>query len=54
MNGTTNRFLSVVCECAVRMVDLHHAYYGSEWPALTPIAGKIGRPAESCVACALR
>ena len=42
MSKTTNKFSPEVRERAVRMVDEHRADYGSEWAAMTSIAGKIG------------
>ena len=47
MNKTTNKFSPEVRERAVRMVDEHRADYGSEWAAMTSIAGKIGCTAET-------
>lgn len=44
---TTNKFSPEVRERAVRMVDEHRADYGSEWAAMTSIAGKIGCTAET-------
>jgi len=44
---TTNKFSPEVRERAVRIVDEHRADYGSEWAALTSIAGKIGCTAET-------
>ena len=46
MNNTRNRFSPEVRERAVRMVGEHRADYGSEWEAMTSIAGKIGFTAE--------
>lgn len=42
MSKTTNKFSPEVRERAVRMVGEHRADYGSEWEAMTSIAGKIG------------
>jgi transposase-like protein len=47
MSKTTNKFSAEVRERAVRMVDEHRADYGSEWAAMTSIAGKIGCTAET-------
>jgi len=47
MGKTTNKFSPEVRERAVRMVDEHRADYGSEWSAMTSIAGKIGCTAET-------
>ncbi|WP_156440738.1 MULTISPECIES: IS3 family transposase [unclassified Blastomonas] len=47
MSKTTNKFSPEVRERAVRMVDEHRADYGSEWAAMTSIAGKIGCTAET-------
>jgi len=47
MSKTTNKFSSEVRERAVRMVNEHCADYGSEWAAMTSIAGKIGCTAET-------
>jgi len=47
MNKTTNKVSPEVRERAVRMVDHHRADYGSEWAAITSIAGKIGCTAET-------
>ena len=47
MNKTTNKFSPEVRDRAVRMVDEHRADYGSEWAAMTSIAGKIGCTAET-------
>ena len=47
MSKTTNKFSPEVCERAVRMVGEHRADYGSEWAAMTSIAGKIGCTAET-------
>src|SRR3546814_10002890 len=47
MSKTTNKFSPEVRERAVRMVDEHRADYGSEWAAMTSIAGKIGCTAEA-------
>ena len=41
MSKTTNKFSPEVRERAVGMVDEHRADYGSEWAAMTSIAGKI-------------
>jgi len=41
---TRNRFSPEVRERAVRMVGEHRAACGSEWAAMTSIAGKIGWP----------
>jgi transposase len=42
-----SKFSPEVRERAVRMVEEHRADYGSEWEAMTSIAGKIGCTAES-------
>ena len=42
-----SKFSPEVRERAVRMVGEHRADYGSEWEAMTSIAGKIGCTAES-------
>ena len=47
MNKTSNKFSPEVRDRAVRMVDEHRADYGSEWAAMTSIAGKIGCTAET-------
>ena len=47
MSKTTNKFSPEVRERAVRMVGEHRADYGSEWAAMTSIAGKIGCTAET-------
>src|SRR6195952_5902181 len=47
MSKTTNKFPPEVRERAVRMVGEHRADYGSEWAAMTSIAGKIGCTAET-------
>ena len=47
MSKTTNKFSPEVRERAVRMVDEHRSDYGSEWAAMTSIAGKIGCTAET-------
>lgn len=44
MSKTTNKFSPEVRERAVRMVDEHRADYGSEWAAMTSIAGKMRIP----------
>lgn len=44
---TRNKFSPEVRERAVRMVGEHRADYGSEWEAMTSIAGKIGCTAET-------
>ena len=47
MSKTTIKFSPDVRERAVRMVDEHRSDYGSEWAAMTSIAGKIGCTAET-------
>ena len=47
MSKTRNKFSPEVRERAVRMVGEHRADYGSEWEAMTSIAGKIGCTAET-------
>ena len=47
MSKTTNKFSPEVRERAVRMVREHRADYGSEWEAMTSIAGKIGCARET-------
>ncbi|EIZ80094.1 transposase [Novosphingobium sp. Rr 2-17] len=47
MSATANKFSSEVRDRAVRMVSEHRADYGSEWEAMTSIAGKIGCTAET-------
>lgn len=47
MSNTRNKFSPEVRERAVRMVGEHRADYGSEWAAMTSIAGKIGCTAET-------
>ena len=47
MSKTTNKFSAEVRERAVRMVREHRADYGSEWEAMTSIAGKIGCARET-------
>jgi transposase len=42
MSNARNKFSPEVRERAVRMVGEHRADYGSEWAAITSIAGKIG------------
>ena len=44
---TMNKFSPEVRERAVRMVEEHRGDYGSEWAAITSIAGKIGCTAET-------
>ena len=46
MSKMTNKFSPEVRERAVRMVGEHRADYGSEWAAMTSIAGKIGWPGK--------
>ena len=47
MSKTSNRFSPEVRDRAVRMVGEHRADYGSEWAAMTSIAGKIGCTTET-------
>jgi len=47
MSKTRNKFSPEVRERAVRMVGEHRADYGSEWEAMTSIAGKNGCTAET-------
>ena len=47
MSKTTNKFSPEVRDRAVRMVGEHRTDYGSEWEAMTSIAGKIGCTAET-------
>ena len=47
MSITRNKFSAEVRDRAVRMVDEYRADYGSEWAAMTSIAGKIGCTAET-------
>ena len=47
MSKTASKFSPEVRERAVRMVGEHRANYGSEWAAMTSIAGKIGCTAEA-------
>jgi len=47
MSKTTNKFSPEVRDRAARMVGEHRADYGSEWEAMTSIAGKIGCTAET-------
>jgi len=47
---TRNKFSPEVRERAVRMVGEHRADYGSEWAAMTSIAGKIGCRAPAALA----
>lgn len=47
MSMTTNNFSPEVRQRASRMIDEHHADYGSEWAAMTLIAGKIGCTVET-------
>jgi transposase-like protein len=47
MTTRRSKFSPEVRERAVRMVGEHRADYGSEWEAMTSIAGKIGCTAES-------
>ena len=42
-----NKFSPEVRDRAVRMVGEHRAEYGSEWSAMTSIAGKFGCTAET-------
>jgi transposase len=44
---TGTKFSPEVRERAVRMVEEHRGDYGSEWAAITSIAGKIGCTAET-------
>jgi len=44
---TRSKFSPEVRERAVWMVGEHQADYGSEWAAMTSIAGKIGCTAET-------
>ena len=44
---TRTKFSPEVRDRAVRMVKEHRADYGSEWAAITSIAGKIGCTAET-------
>ena len=44
---TRTKFSPEVRDRAVRMVEEHRADYGSEWAAITSIAGKIGCTAET-------
>lgn len=50
MKNTRNRFSPEVRERAVRMVGEHRADCGSEWEAMTLIAGKIGCMARNAAA----
>ena len=50
MSKTRNKFSPEVRERAVRMVGEHRADYGSEWEAMTSIAGKIGCTAPAALA----
>ena len=45
MSKTKNKFSREVRAHAVRMVDAHRSDFGSEWAAMTSIAGRVGRPA---------
>ena len=47
MSNARNKFSAEVRERAVRMVGEHRADYGSEWAAMTSIAGKIGCTAQT-------
>ena len=47
MSKTANKFSPAARERAVGMVGEHRADYGSEWAAMTSIAGKIGCTAET-------
>jgi len=47
MSNARNKFSPEVRKRAVRMVGEHRADYGSEWAAMTSIAGKIGCTAAS-------
>jgi len=47
MSNARNKFSPEVRERAVRMVGEHRADYGSEWAAMTSIAGKIGCTAKT-------
>ncbi len=47
MSNARNKFSPEVRERAVRKVGEHRADYGSEWAAMTSIAGKIGCTAET-------
>src|SRR4030095_2319635 len=49
MTTRRSKFSPEVRERSVRMVEEHRADYGSEWEAMTSIAGKIG-----CTAGTLR
>jgi len=44
---TRNKFSPEVRDRAVRMVGEHRGDYGSEWAAMTSIAGKIGCTTET-------
>ena len=48
MSTTTNKFSPEVRERAVGMVGEHRTDYGSEWAAMTSIAGKIGCKVAKC------
>jgi transposase len=47
MSNARSRFTPEVRERAFRMVGEHRADYGSQWAAMTSIAGKIGCTAET-------
>ena len=47
MSNARNKFSPEVRERAVRIFGEHRADYGSEWAAMTSIAGKIGCTAET-------
>ena len=46
MSNAKNKFSPEVRERAVRMVGEHRADYGSEWAAMTSIAGLVRRRAD--------
>lgn len=48
MSKTTNKFSPEVRERAVRMVGEHRADYGSEWAAMTSIAGRSAARLRRC------